>query len=297
MASYSPNTIWRYVRDWIKFTKFQDSLPLCHRANHQHSLALYVSHLSKQGKKASSIKTSLSGISWFFKIDGLPDPTKSFVLNRMLIGLKRNQTIPTSRAAPITLPILYRLLAALESSPRSRYSKALFEAIFLLAYYGAFRAGELVVSATPKHTLQLKNVSLKLLKEGWGVKITLPSYKHSSSQAQILLTPCASPPCPVGALKRYLKLRPPGEGELFILPSSKPVTRSLLAKELKLCVARAGLNPDLYNTHSFRAGRTTDLVMTGASESIIRETGRWKSDGFKAYVRFDVFELPKASPP
>ena len=295
LASYSPQTIWRYAREWSKFTVFLESLPAPLRSCPSNCLSLYVSSLHKAGKKASTIKSSLSAISWFFKIRELHDPTKAFILGRLLIGIKRRQNLPPNRAAPITLPILIRILDSLEASHRSPYTKALFKALFLLAYYGAFRAGELVISTTSEHTLELDNVSLRLLPTGWAIKLSLTSFKHSSSSSQILVPSSTVPPCPVHALKRYLRLRPSGAGKLFILPSSKPVTRGQFSKELKLCVSRAGLNPSPFNTHSFRAGRTTDLAMAGASEAIIRETGRWKSDAFKAYIRFNVFELPKAS--
>ena len=65
-----------------------------------------------------------------------------------------------------------------------------------------------------------------------------------------------------------------------------------MARHLKDLVAAVGENPEDFNTHSLRVGRATDLALAGTSDAIIRQTGRWKSNAYLAYVRFDLFHLP-----
>ena len=48
----------------------------------------------------------------------------------------------------------------------------------------------------------------------------------------------------------------------------------------------------MYNTHSLRAGRATDLAIVGTPDAIIKETGRWTSNAYVKYVRFNSFVLP-----
>ena len=104
--------------------------------------------------------------------------------------------------------------------------------------------------------------------------------------------------CPVYALAKYIQSRPDGEGHLFLRPDGKLLSVYLITKVLRACIAKLGLQPGLYSSHSFRAGRTTDLVEMGFKDAIIRESVRWKSAAFiwSIYVRFDVFRLPKGVP-
>jgi hypothetical protein len=45
------------------------------------------------------------------------------------------------------------------------------------------------------------------------------------------------------------------------------------------------LDPDLYNTHSFRFGRATDMATQGYTDIQIRMAGRWSSAAYKKYIK------------
>ena len=80
---------------------------------------------------------------------------------------------------------------------------------------------------------------------------------------------------------------------MFIKANREPIKREDVAKVLKDTLAL--LVPDIsrYNTHSFRIGRTTDLVSLGTPDSVIRETGRWRSDAFKTYIKPSAIVVPE----
>jgi hypothetical protein len=44
-------------------------------------------------------------------------------------------------------------------------------------------------------------------------------------------------------------------------------------------------DPRAYSSHSFRKGGAVSLQEQGVEDSIIRRTGRWRSDAFNLYVR------------
>ena len=44
-------------------------------------------------------------------------------------------------------------------------------------------------------------------------------------------------------------------------------------------------DPTAYSSHSFRKGGAVSLQQQGVEDSIIRRTGRWRSDAFHLYVR------------
>ena len=49
-----------------------------------------------------------------------------------------------------------------------------------------------------------------------------------------------------------------------------------------------GLSTSEIKGHSLRIGSTTDLARNQASDRTIQANGRWHSDGFHPYVRYDA---------
>ena len=94
-------------------------------------------------------------------------------------------------------------------------------------------------------------------------------------------------------VKKYLKVRIGGSESLFVDHNGVPYSRQHIAKFLQICLGSLGKNPAEFNTHSFRIGRTTDLVEGGALESTIQQAGRWKSNAYKSYSRIDHFLMPE----
>ena len=222
----------------------------------------------------------MSAISWHHKIKDLPDPTRSFLLTRIIEGAKRSQNIPTNRVAPISLSTLHMILDGLPASLPLHYDQLAYAAIFLLAYHAALRAGEVVQSGSLKHTIQLNNISFS----DQGLKVTIPSAKHAPEPATLLLPPSPGHRwCPVASLRRYLEVRPTSPGPFFISPKGIPLTRAKLASKLKASLEAVGIPSSNFNTHSLRVGRATDLALQGASDATIRATGRWTSNAFLKY--------------
>ena len=293
--SYAPKTLLRYTRLWKNFKSFllirniSSVLPV--KSDH---IALYLGHLTSTGLKATTIRTHLSAIAWNHKILGYDDPTRSFLLRRVMIGIGRGATSPTNRVRPVTWPVLTLLVGIIPQVVNSSYEHLLFKCCFLLAYHAALRASELCHSGSIKHAIKLENVTLCFGDE-ITARIKLESHKHSKASAFFILSPSDQDfLCPVKALREYLKVRPRVPGILFVTQSGAVLRREVLAKILKCCANVGGLDGKQCNTHSFRAGRATDLAVAGTPEAIIKETGRWASNAFTDYIRFPLFRLPEA---
>ena len=54
---------------------------------------------------------------------------------------------------------------------------------------------------------------------------------------------------------------------------------------LKACLAALGLNTTMYGMHSFRVGRTTDLIKYNYSLEEVKRMGRWHSNTEYRYIR------------
>ena len=56
-------------------------------------------------------------------------------------------------------------------------------------------------------------------------------------------------------------------------------------KQVSTLLSNAGYDSSNYSSHSFRKGGAVSLQHNGASDSIIRHIGRWKSDAFHLYLK------------
>ena len=109
-------------------------------------IPLFISFLSLRQLACSTIKSYLSAISYVHKLKGFNDPTKSFLIDKLLTALSRQQ--PSDIRLPITRPILHHLIRSLTFSNSSAFQSLLFSAMFLVAFYGLFRIGELASKST-----------------------------------------------------------------------------------------------------------------------------------------------------
>ncbi len=178
------------------------------------------------------------------------------------------------------------------------YDILLYKAIFSLMYFGCLRISETVVTDNKKeHTLKVHDV-MPLYKDRClvGFRLTLHTYKFNYQKPVVMkLCPASEVDkciCPVQALAKYLLMRGNGNGVLFLDSSGVNITRSVVSVKLKEILLRLSLDADLYNTHSFRIGRATDLILSGVSTENVRLIGRWSSDAFRKYIRPSLVVLP-----
>ena len=87
----------------------------------------------------------LSVICYVHKLRGLHDPTKSFLIHKLLTALSRRQ--PVDIRFPVTRPVLHELARALSFTNSSAFQRSLFSALFLVAFYGLLRTGELTAKS------------------------------------------------------------------------------------------------------------------------------------------------------
>ena len=117
-----------YHREWDKFCQFMDSVIIqssCPASSK--SIALYVTHLKRdKNYKVSSIKTSLSAISYNHKMKCFTNPRDSFMIEKLLLSNQKSEK-PTVQK-PITLAVLQQIISYIRDS--HSYQKLLFNAIF-----------------------------------------------------------------------------------------------------------------------------------------------------------------------
>ena len=194
--------------------------------------------------------------------------------------------------SPISHHLLTELIDIIVELKLSTPDKVTLKAIMLLAYHGCFRVGELLVSTSDKHTLRFSNVAY--LPYANSLSFKLESYKHCDTPTTFVINHFHHQSyCPVKAIMEYAEIRPKSTSELmFLHTDGRPVNRKFLANNLASCIKKLGINKGSYNTHSFRAGRATDMALAGVPHYIIKLTGRWKSDAYLKYIRVPSFVIP-----
>lgn len=282
-AGSATSTRALYKRAWTLFKSFCAKFHLGSFPASSNVIALFISFMHSHMYATSTIRTFVSAIGYVHKINGLPDPTISFTIQKAFTGLKKLR--PTlDKRQPITPSILFTLLNKLPSICKTRYRLVLFRAMFLLAFFALCRVGEITVSPA-NHNLQLNNV--QFYRRPCSYIISFASFKHSSRPQSVKIEAQTSIAiCPVFALKEFLNIRSSSPGPLFISSNGYPVKTEEFAQVLKQALKSSQLSPTSYTSHSFRIGGATYAAKIGLTSLQIRRLGRWSSDAYLKYLRW-----------
>lgn len=287
-AALAPSTAASYAKAWDRYIDFCTSktgtvLPVSLPS----SVALYISFLVSQPSPSSpaTIASTLSALSYQFKLEGGVDPCNSFVIKKIVAGLTKSKPSSDVRV-PITPAMLIYLIDAARLVALSPYQQALFPAVFSLMFHGFLRIGEVTDSS---HNIQFHNVTVQKS----SLSITFISFKHSHGHPiTISVSATGSPSCPVLLTTRYLLLRGSKPGPFFSTYSGSPLAQPFLRSFLRSSLARAGLSPLHITPHSFRIGAATYAAGAGASSEQLRSMGRWSSSAFQKYIRIPAITFP-----
>ena len=174
------------------------------------------------------------------------------------------------------------------------YLECLFQALFLLGYYGLMKIGELTQS---QHVVRAKNLHLARNKEKLLIILyTSKTHDKSSHPQRIKITLNKTEQsgqyikrhfCPFLVLRKYLAMRGPyirEDKQFFVFSDHSPVTANVMRALLKKVLRNLGIDASLYGMHSLRIGRTMDLIKYGYSLDEVKWMGRWKSTCVLKYI-------------
>ena len=112
----APNTQSAYRRAWNNFAQFAHSLSFVPSIPiSTYHASLFVVHLIRKQSSPNSIPPILSGVAYFHKIRGHPDPFQSFLVKQLLQGGKRLSCPHPDKRKIISEELLLSLIAALSS--------------------------------------------------------------------------------------------------------------------------------------------------------------------------------------
>ena len=166
--------------------------------------------------------------------------------------------------------------------------------MFSLAYYGMLRASEFT---SHQHTIKACDIHVGHNKD----KIMLVLYSSKTHGAEsgpqkIKISAAATKSkirsqkffCPFKLVIHFMKLRGSylsTKEAFFVFRDRNPVQASQFRTVLRSLLTRINLDGTLYDIHSFRSGRTSDLEKFGYSIDQIKAMGRWKSNAVYRYLK------------
>ena len=178
------------------------------------------------------------------------------------------------------------------------YLELLWKALFMIGHYGLMRVGELTQGT---HTVRAKNIFVN--KERQKLKLYLYSSKTHGKQhrpqtikieGNVHLAKTETKANqrrfdPYTITYDYLNIRGDYTDEneqLFIFRDGTPVKPSHMRKVMREILSGVNLDPLMYDTHSLRIGRATDMLKYGYDIEQIKQLGRWRSNAIYQYLKF-----------
>ena len=250
----------------------------------RNSVLYFIGYLSLKRLSSSTITTYVSAIGYVHKVSNFINPTTNFLVQKVLAAVNKVNPSSDSRLS-ITLHILHQLVLSVPHVISDHYQVVLLKAMFLFAFYGLMRVGEIAYSSSTRNpTITLDQITIFPTH----LVIRITHFKHNPSRRplEIVIKKQRDPTvCPLANLCNYMLLRGWGPGPLFVFQDGPVVVSSFFSSRLTMCINFLGIDPSLYKSHSFRIGAASLLASLRYSDSQIRLIGRWKGDAFKRYIR------------
>ncbi|XP_053377252.1 uncharacterized protein LOC128547836 [Mercenaria mercenaria] len=229
----------------------------------------------------------VSALAYIHNICDRKDPTKAFVVKKILFGLRKIQN--TDKRLPISYDILRQMVQVLPQVMVNPELRLLCQTMFVAAFFALLRIGEITVTQSgDRNTILLKNVSFQYINhKPMKASLVLGSFKHSQGVSATVSVKRHKNKntCPVRLLHKYINSCNHTTGTLFKFPCGRPVTDIFFKSDLRECIQKCRLDSALYTPHSFRIGGATHAYDCNLSDSRIRFLGKWKSNAYQKYIR------------
>ena len=289
-----------YLAIWRKFNKFVIRLDVKPKYWEDRT-TLFCGYLIENGIKSTTIRSYISAIKAILKLDGYEWNDNMVLLSALTRACRIvNDTVKTR--LPIRLGLLEVILFELgRIFDKQVYLMVMYRAMFALAYYGLFRVGELTsgdhqIKACNVHSGTNKDKILIILysSKTHGKESRPQTVKISARDSDVTSeinnkrTTKLRNFCPFQLTRDYIELRGPidGEDEPFFIFQGKIAVKPIhMRTVLRHSLNVLGLDSTLYDTHSARIGRASDLMSAGLSIDRLKILGRWRSSCVFKYIR------------
>src|SRR5271157_5454751 len=177
----APATLRAYKADWAHYAAWCAQAGFVPVPAAPATVGAYLASLGET-HAPTTIRRRLSAIGKMHRFNDLPWNPAHRDIQEPLRGLLRQHGRPPQKAAPLTLPMLRRLLATCDPSARGRRDRALL----LFGFAGALRRSELVALRVEDVGVDAGGLRLRIPRSktdptGQGAEIGLPRGKHAET--------------------------------------------------------------------------------------------------------------------
>ena len=283
-ASKSRNTIRAYKSDFHDFGLFCAKNGFKSLPTNPKTVSLYLSYLSRNDIKISTIKRRLVSVGVVHKLKGHYLDTKHPSIVENLMGIKRRKGIKQKGKKPLLINDLKNIIKVIDQENKHEIKIARDRTIILLGFGGGFRRHELI---------SLDFEDLDFVNEG--LKINIKKSKTDQfGEGSIKALPYFDDHryCPVRSIQQWLKISNIKTGPLFrkfhkgMKLSKIRLSDQSVALLVKEYLSKTGVDNTNYSGHSLRSGFATSAAEAGAEErSIMAMTGHKSTEMVRRYIK------------
>jgi len=283
-SSKANNTVRAYNSDFNDFSFFCAKNGFKSLPSEPKIVSLYLSHLSKEDAKMSTLKRRLVSIGVIHKLKGHYLDTKHPAIIENIMGIKRRKGSIQKGKKPILISDLKRIINVIDKQNKGEIKKFRDRSIILIGFSGGFRRNEIV--SLDYNDLDFVTEGLKITLRrsktdqfGEGFKKALPYFDSSQY-------------CPVVSLKKWIEISKIASGPVFrrfskgSKLSNNRLTDQTVALLIKEYLQLAGIDSKNYSGHSLRSGFATSAAESGVEErNIMAMTGHKSTEMVRRYIK------------
>ncbi len=282
--SKSLNTVRAYRSDFSDFVLFCSKNGFTSLPSEPKIVSLYITHLSTNEAKMSTLKRRLVSIGVIHKLKGHYLDTKHPTIIENIMGIKRRKGSIQKSKKPLLINNLKVIIDVIDQQKKKDIKKLRDRSIILIGFSGGFRRNEIV---------SLDYDDLDFVSEG--LKINIKRSKTDQfGEGTIKALPYFDNTqyCPVVSLQKWIKISKINSGSLFrrfskgSKLSKHRLTDQTVALLIKKYLELAGIDSKNYSGHSLRSGFATSAAESGAEErSIMAMTGHKSTEMVRRYIK------------
>ena len=283
-SSKAKNTIRAYKSDFNDFGLFCAQNGFKSIPSEPKIVSLYLTYLSTNDVKMSTLKRRLVSIGVIHKLKGHYLDTKHPSIIENIMGIKRRKGSIQKGKKPLLINDLKELINVIDEEQKQDIKRLRDRSIILIGFSGGFRRNEIV---------SLDYDDLDFVEEGLKIQIKR-SKTDQFGEGSVKALPYfdSSKYCPVISLKNWIEISKIESGPLFrrFVKGSKlsknRLTDQTVALLIKEYLLLAGIDSKNYSGHSLRSGFATSAAESGAEErSIMAMTGHKSSEMVRRYIK------------
>jgi len=282
--SKAPNTIRAYQSDFSDFRFFCAKNGFKSIPSEPKVVSLYLTHLSTNEAKMSTLKRRLVSIGVIHKLKGHYLDTKHPSIIENIMGIKRRKGSIQKGKKPILINSLKEIINVIDEQNKEEIKKLRDRSIILIGFSGGFRRNEIVSLDYDDLDFVSEGLKMNIRRSktdqfGEGFLKALPYFDNLKY-------------CPVVSLQKWIKISMISSGPLFrsfrkgSKLSEKRLTDQTVALLIKKYLQLAGIDSKNYSGHSLRSGFATSAAESGAEErSIMAMTGHKSTEMVRRYIK------------